>query len=551
MSTAAPPANRGRLTLLGTSGPGTADPMVVGAKAAGLLRMADAGLSVPPGFVLGTSVSADYRSAGRRLPEDVDDLLERGMRSVEQATGRQFGSPRRPLLVSVRSGAPASMPGMLDTVLDVGLCDLTLDGLVRVSGDPGFAWGSYRRLVRSYAEVVEGCPVAPFASALEEALAAHEVPDAGELDVAANRTLVARFLDLYRVLAGRTFPQDPAEQLRGAVEAVLRSWDSPRAVEYRRLEGLTGLPGTAVTVQAMVFGTLGVASGAGVGFTRDPATGRNELYVDFLLDAEGEDVVAGRRAAGEPSAAIAAVPGLAERLASVRRTLEATFGDVQDFEFTVEDGTLWLLQTRTAKRTPLAALQTACDLVDEGIIDPATAVERLRPYDLDQITRVTLSAAPGVVPLCRATPASTGVASGRVVLDVEAAVAAAAAGDPVVLVRRDASTEDLAALVVARGLLTAEGARTSHAAVVARQLGVVCLVGCRELDVDLETRTLVLGETRLAEGDAVTLDATTGAVYAGSLELMHERPVELLERVRGWERELPGRPAGRATGTCS
>lgn len=549
MSGGAPPAAGSRLTLVGVPGPGTADPMVVGAKAAGLLRMVDAGLAVPPGFVLGTAVCAEYRAAGRQLPDDVDDLIARGVRSVEQATGRLFGSSRRPLLVAVRSGAPVSMPGMLDTVLDVGLCDATLAGLVRATGDPGFAWGSYRRLVQSYAEVVEGCPAAPFAAALEEALAAHRVPDAGELDVAATRALVARFHDLYRTLVGRPFPQDPSEQLRGAVEAVLRSWDAPRAVEYRRLEDLTGLPGTAVTVQAMVFGTLGVTSGAGVGFTRDPATGRDELYVDFLLDAEGEDVVAGRRTAGDPAPAIAAVPGLAERLASVCRTLEATFGDVQDFEFTVEDGELWLLQTRTAKRSPLAALQIACDLVDEGVIDPATAVARLEPYDLDRITRRSLSAEPGARPLCRATPASAGVASGRVVLDVEAAVAAAAAGDPVVLVRRDASTEDVAALAVAKGLLTVAGARTSHAAVVARQLGVVCLVGCRELDVDLTTRTLRLGAAQLSEGDFVTLDATTGDVYSGSLELLEERPAELVERVRGWERELAGRPVSPARGT--
>lgn len=542
----------GRLVLLGPPGEAAPDPMVVGAKAAGLMRMAGAGLPVPPGFVLGTAVCADALASGGRLPPDVDDLLDRGLRHLERATGRRLGSDRRPLLVAVRSGAPVSMPGMLETVLDVGLCDATLRGLVRATGDPGFAWGSYRRLVQAFAEVVAGCPPAPFAAALEEALAAEGVPDAAELDVAATRALVARCTELFRSLAGRPFPQDPADQLREAVAAVIRSWGSPRATEYRRLEGLAGLPGTAVTVQAMVFGNLGVTSGAGVGFTRDPATGEDALYADFVLDAQGEDVVAGRRPAGDPGPAIAAVPGLAGRLEAVRRDLEALFGDVQDFELTVEDGTLWLLQCRPAKRTPLAALRIACDLVDEGLIDPRTAVARLAPYDLDTIERVALQPHPGVAPLCRATPASTGVASGRVALDVAEAEALHHRGEPVVLVRRDASTEDVAGLAVASGLLTAAGARTSHAAVVARQMGVVCLVGCRDLSVDLATRTACLGGSHLAEGDVVTLDATTGDVYPGALAEVRERPTALVERVRAWQREAsppnvpaPGAAAGR------
>lgn len=526
----------GRLKYLGPVPTGDVDPRVVGAKAAGLLLLCDAGLPVPPGFVLSTDVCADYHARGG-LDPDVVELVTQGVRHLEQEAGRGFGSGRRPLLVSVRSGAPVSMPGMLETVLDIGLCDRTLSGLLRATGDPVFVWDSYRRLVQSYAGVVEGCPSGPFESAVEEAVTRHRVPDVSELDVAALRDLVARLQDLYRSLAGHPFPQDPDRQLLGAVEAVLRSWNADRAVEYRRLEGLSDLAGTAVIVQAMVFGNVGVLSGSGVGFTRDPATGRNDLYVDFLLDVQGEDVVGGRRSAADPGTAVTAVPGLAGQLQLVRRTLEELFGDAQDFEFTVEDGKLWLLQTRTAKRSALAALQIACDLVAEGVIDHATALERLRGYDLDHVARVGLSPHLGTDPLGHATPASAGVASGRIALDAEAALGRARRREPVVLVRQHASTDDVAALSVSKGLLTASGTRTSHAAVVARQLGLVCLVGCDDLSIDLAGRTLRIGGRRLDEDDTITLDATTGSVYPGALELVEERPDDLLELVHAWQQE--------------
>lgn len=504
------------------------------------MQLAEGGLPVPPAFVLSTQVCAEYHAAGGRLDPSVRELLAQGVQHIEQATGRCFGSDSRPLLLAVRSGAPVSMPGMLETVLNVGLCDATLAGMVRATGDPGFAWSCYRRLVQSYGEVVEGLPAAPFTTTVEDALARHGVPDVSELDVAALSSLVKRLQEIYGGLTGRPFPQDPALQLRGAVEAVLSSWDSPRAVEYRRIEGLKDLPGTAVTVQAMVFGNLGATSGAGVGFTRDPATGRNELYVDFLLDAQGEDVVGGRQAACDSERAIAAVPGLAGELQTVRRDLEAAFKDLQDFEFTVEETRLWLLQTRAAKRSPLAALQIACDLVEEGLIDEETALERLRPYDIDQIRRVSLL--PGLVtePLCRATPASGGVASGHVALEVEDTVARAARGERVILVRQDASTDDLAALAVCQGLLTAAGTRTSHAAVVARQLGVVCLVGCDRLVTGLPGRRARIGDKVVSEGDTITLDGSTGLVYSGSLQVVEERPAELIERVRAWQGAAPG-----------
>lgn len=524
-----------RLILLGDN-VGDVDPGTVGAKAANLMRMARAGLAVPSGFVLSTDVCASYHAAGGRFHPDVTTLVTRGMEHIERSTGLRFGAPRRPLLVAVRSGAAVSMPGMLDTILDVGLCDDTLPGLLRATGDPVFVWDSYRRLIESYAAVVDAVPPGPFAAVIDDALRRQRVPVVSELDVAATRDVVRHLQELYRSLAGRPFPQDPMQQLLGALEAVLRSWNAPRAVEYRELQGLTDLTGTAVTVQAMVFGNSGATSGSGVGFTRDPATGENRLYVDFLLNAQGEDVVAGRHAAGNSEPLIASVPGLAHELHTVRRTLEATFGDAQDFEFTVEDGKLWLLQTRTAKRTPWAALQIACDLVDEGLIDERTALERLRPYDLDHISRQQLSPGLDDQPLAGATPASAGVASGRIALQVDAARRHAGRGEPVILVRDQASTDDISALAVCRGLLTATGARTSHAAVVARQLGVVCLVNCSELCIDADAHRLRIGDRQLAEGDTITIDGATGHIYRGSLELVEEHPATLIERVRRWQR---------------
>jgi len=528
------------LFVIGETGARDAGPEAVGAKAYNLMRMSEAGLRVPPGFVLGTRLCRDYHASGGGLGADGGELLARGVRVIERATGLRFGAVRRPLLLAVRSGSAVSMPGMLETILNVGLSEATLPGLLRATGDPVFVWDSYRRLVQSYAEVVEGCPAGPFDAVLHEAMARSAVPVAAELDVGALRGVVQELQAAFHAVAGRPFPQDPMDQLRGAVEAVLRSWNGPRAVSYRALEGLDDLAGTAVTVQAMVFGNMGVTSGSGVGFTRDPATGENRLYVDFLLNAQGEDVVAGRQLAGDPEPLIAAVPGLSHDLQTVRRRLEALFSDAQDFEFTVEEGRLWLLQSRPAKRTPWAAVRIACDLVDEELIDPGTAVRRLEGYDLDAIGRVRLTDGEDARPIGRGMPAGSGVASGRVALTIEAARRYADAGDAVVLVREGASTDDIAGLAVCAGLVTATGARTSHAAVVARQLGVVCTVGCPDLSVDPDRACLRIGAHELAQGDTVTVDGGNGLVYRGELPVRVERPTELLDRVRTWHRSPAG-----------
>ncbi len=548
------PTGEEPLCVIGETRVGDVNIEDVGAKAYNLMRMTEAGLPVPPAFVLGTRVCRDYHGGGAQLGRHVAGLAHRGVRRIERATGLQFGARRRPLLVAVRSGAAASMPGMMETILNIGLSDATLPGLLRATGDPVFVWDSYRRLIQSYGEVVEGCPAAPFAAVLSDATTRSGVPTVAELDVAALQSVVRNLQGVYQSIVGHPFPQDPMAQLLGAIEAVLRSWNGDRAVEYRTLEGLTHLTGTAVTVQAMVFGNMGVTSGSGVGFTRDPATGEDHLYVDFLLNAQGEDVVAGRQAAGDPEPLIAAVPGLAHELQTVRRRLETLFGDAQDFEFTVEDGRLWLLQTRTAKRTPWAALHIACDLVDEELIDPATAVQRLRDVDLDSITRVRLAGGATAQPIAHGMPAGTGIVTGHAVSSIDAVRRYAEDQQTVVLIRDEASTEDISALALCQGLVTATGARTSHAAVVARQLGVVCVVGCQDLTVDMDQGRVTIAAHQLDEGDVITVDGTTGLVYRGEMEVRLERPQELIDRVRCWEdaqthHALDGRPSPSARPT--
>jgi pyruvate, orthophosphate dikinase len=523
------------ICVIGGAGAREHSPAEVGSKAFNLMMMSEAGLATPPAFVLGTQSCREFHEARGRLGDDlVADVLD-GIGEIERQTGQRFGADRRPLLVSVRSGAAVSMPGMLETILNVGLSDATMPSLLRATGNPVFVWDSYRRLIQSYAEVVDGCPAAPFAQVLADAMDEYGVPAAEELDVAALRSVVRGQKEVYGSIVGRPFPQDPREQLLGAVAAVFRSWNSPRAVSYRELQHMTDLTGTAVTVQTMVFGNMGVESGSGVGFTRDPATGENHTYVDFVLNAQGEDVVAGRSVADDSDRTIAAVPGLAHELQSVRRKLEILFRDVQDFEFTVQERKLWMLQTRAAKRTPWAALRIACDLVDEGLIDVPTAIERLSGYELDSISRFRMADEQDAEILGRGTPASDGIGSGRLALTIAAAQRFSRDGDPVVLVRAEASTEDIVGFTISRGFVTATGARTSHAAVVARQLGVACVVGCESLFVDVEHGRIRLGEGDLLEGEFITVDGSTGLVYRGEPTSYVERPDELLRRVEDWK----------------
>jgi pyruvate, orthophosphate dikinase len=496
----------------------------VGAKAHNLARMAALGLPVPPAFVLAT----DWCGQAQGLQPAV---WQGALQQLEQLTGRRFGDARHPLILSVRSGAAVSMPGMMETLLDIGLCDRTLQGFVRLTGNPRLAWDAYRRLVAGFGETVLGVDAAVFEADLHALTAG---ADERRLDFAELRQLTQLHLASVQRETGRAFPQDPQAQLQQAIGAVFRSWDAPKAREYRSLHQVPQGLGTAVTVQAMVFGNAGGTSGAGVGFTRHPSTGDPEPWVDFLFQAQGEDVVSGRRSASGHASLSRVAPALWQELLGDLARLEAAFGDMQDFEFTVEDGRLWLLQTRSGKRTPQARARIALDLHDEGLIDAEEALRRTQGLDEQALAveRVALEGAAGdAVPLARADSAAHGVACGEIALDEERARSRHAAGVPVLLLRQDAETRDLVALDAACGLLTARGARTSHAAVVARQMGKVCLVGCAELVIDLPRRRIRLGGTELPEGEVLTLDGNQGLVYRDRVHTVREAPRALLLRL--------------------
>lgn len=498
----------------------------VGNKAWNLMRMAAAGLTVPAGFVLPASWS--------KCP--FEDALGEGIEKLEKATGLGFGSSRRPLLVSVRSGSAVSMPGMLATVLNAGLNPESVEGLIRLTGNPRLAWDCYRRLIQGYAEVVGGLPAGPFDELVAEAISRDGVEGDRDLDFRTLRQLARDMSDRFHELAGEAFPADPREQLRRAAAAVFASWNAPKAVAYRQLNKIGDHLGTAVTVQTMVFGNAGGESGAGVGFTRNPASGERELYLDFRFNGQGEDVVAGRHRTQDRERLRRILPAVWRQIEAASRRLEDVFRDAQDFEFTVQNGALYLLQSRDAKRTDWAALRIAVDLVREKIIDPREARRRLCWIDLANVSRTRFEKHAADV-LARAEAASIGVASGPAACGSRAAGRMAKEGLTPILVRRDIATEDIAGIASAGGILTATGSRTSHAAVVARQLGKVCLVGCAGLTVDEDAKSCTIGGRTLHEGDIISLDGNEGCVYAGALQAVRERPSRELEIIASWEKQ--------------
>ncbi len=506
----------------------------IGFKAYNLAAMAAAGLPVPQGFVLSTGFCRECDGSNGRAPVNLREMLAEGIRHVERESGLAFGGRRKPLLVSVRSGAPVSMPGMMETVLDVGVNDDTVHAIVRATGNPRLAWDCYRRLVQSFAEVVHECAPAPFEARLDRCLAACGAASPQEIDFRSLADLTRDFLTLFEGQTGAPFPQDPMAQLEAATLAVFRSWRAPKAATYRRTQGLDDAMGTAVTVQRMVFGNAGGMSGAGVAFTRDPATGENALYMDFLFNAQGEDVVSGRRALENEVPLGRLLPEAVDQLERVARTLEERFRDAQELEITIEDGALYLLQTRTAKRTPWAALRIAVEQVEAGLIDADEGLARLAQIDLEHIQETSFARPDEVEVLARAVSAGIGIATGRIALDSETAARWAAEGEEVVLVRNEAATSEIAGIVACHGLLTAVGSRTSHAAVVARQLGKVCLVGCNDLAIDMAARHCRIGGRVLAEGDWLCLDGNAGRVLAGHPEVVTRRPTEWLQRVESW-----------------
>ncbi|MGJ4997014.1 PEP/pyruvate-binding domain-containing protein [Bradyrhizobium sp. HKCCYLS3077] len=518
----------------------------VGAKAANLARMAALDLPVPPAFVLPVQLCADVVAGKSQATRQLIDDLKEGIAFLEQATGKTFGCSRNPLLVSVRSGAARSMPGMLDTVLNVGCTSRAVRGLVRATGRPRLAWDCRRRLLESYAETVIGLEPGPLAERLNQMIAAEGVANERELDSEALERLAADERRPLEDFDDDGWLEDADVQLERSARAVYRSWISERARTYRRLEGLEHLKGTAVTVQAMVFGNGGTSSGAGVAFSRDPSTGVDEPVIDVLFDSQGEDVVSGRRTAETEAALSRALPEVAQQLRATLKRLEGAFRDVQDIEFTIEEGRLWILQTRAAKRTPRAALRIAVDLVHEGLITPEEALGRIEGLALDALTETSLISARE--PAAIGVAASGGVATGRAAFDSASAERLAATGDPVILIRHDTSTADVAGFAAASGIVTAVGARTAHASLVARQMGKPCVVGCAAIRVDGDAHQARIGDTVIASEDWITVDGNAGQVHLGRGEIVVRRPEAELAEVSKWRKprgaagSLPGVP---------
>ena len=519
---------------------------LLGGKGANLAEMAAIGLPVPPGFTVTTALCNAYYAEGRALPAGLEAEIAAGLAHVERIAGAGFGDPERPLLVSVRSGARASMPGMMDTVLNLGLNDETAEGLARQSGDPRFAYDSYRRLIQMYGDVVLGVEHRAFEELLEREKEArgHRL----DTDMAADDwfRLIADYKALVRAETGSDFPQDARAQLRGAVRAVLDSWMNARAVTYRRLHGIPAEWGTAVTVQAMVFGNMGEDCATGVAFTRDPSTGEAALYGEYLVNAQGEDVVAGirtpravseagRAASGTETPSMErAMPDAFAALQEVMGRLESHYRDMQDVEFTLQRGTLWILQTRSGKRTAKAALRIAVDMARAGLVSEAEALGRVDPLALEQLLHPTLDPdAPRAV-LARGLPASPGAACGKVVFNADEAEDRAARGEAVILLRTETSPEDIHGMHAAKGIVTSRGGMTSHAAVVARGMGRPCITGAGELRIDEAARACRAGDALIAAGDVVTIDGASGELLQGAVPTIEPALSDDFSTLMGW-----------------
>ena len=513
----------------GVSDGGAGDKNLLGGKGANLAEMASIGLPVPPGFTISTEMCTRYYEEGEIFPDSVRAEVAAGIAHVEGITGKLFGDAANPLLVSVRSGARVSMPGMMDTVLNLGLNDVTVEGLATGSGDERFAWDSYRRFIQMYSDVVLELDHGAFEEALEIAKEDKGYSLDTEMTAEDWKALVRRYKDLVQELWAKPFPQDVQEQLWGAIGAVFGSWQSERAKVYRRLNDIPGDWGTAVNVQAMVFGNMGDTSATGVAFTRDPSKGDRAYYGEFLINAQGEDVVAGIRtpqyltkAARDEAGAKApsmeeAMPEVYTELARVFDLLETHYRDMQDIEFTVQEGKLWMLQTRSGKRTAKAALKIAVEMANEGLIDQETAILRVDPQALDQLLHPTLDPEAPRDVIAKGLPASPGAASGIIVFDAETAELRAERGDSVVLVRIETSPEDIHGMHAARGILTARGGMTSHAAVVARGMGRPCVSGAGTLAIDAKAKRMRVSGREFHEGDIITIDGSTGEVMAGEV----------------------------------
>ena len=515
---------------------------LLGGKGAGLAEMTNAGLPVPPGFTITTEACNDYFTAGEQLPAGLWDDVLAAVREVEGLTGKGFGNAADPLLVSVRSGAKFSMPGMMDTVLNLGLNEETLHGMVALTGNERFGWDAYRRFIQMFGRIVMEVKPERFDEALEAKKHARGVEQDTELTADDLRELVDEFKAIVRADTGRDFPSDPYEQLDLAIKAVFASWFGKRAMDYRNNQHIAHDLGTAVNVVTMVFGNMGDDSGTGVAFTRDPNTGEKTLYGEYLTNAQGEDVVAGIRTAPKIAQMQTDMPEVYSEFQRIGQQLERHYRDVQDLEFTIERGKLYMLQTRSAKRTAAAAVRIATDLVDEGLITKEEALGRIEPAHVDQLLRDQFdpAARTAATRLAKGLNASPGAAVGKAVFDADTAVEWVANGERVVLVRIETSPDDFHGMAVAQGILTARGGATSHAAVVARQIGKPCVAGCHELHIDYAAGTAEANGVRFAQGDWISVDGSTGEVFLGPLPTVSARFEDQpeLQTILGWADEV-------------
>ncbi len=492
---------------------------LLGGKGANLAEMTNLGIPVPPGFTISTAVCDYYYKNNNRYPETLQTLIDENLKKLEQAMGAGFGDKGNPLLVSVRSGAAVSMPGMMDTILNLGLNDETVAGLIKKTGNERFAWDGYRRFINMFGDVVMGIPHSEF----EKELHATKKKWKAELDTDLNseglKEVVAKYKIVFKKHTKKDFPQSPREQLDSAIHAVFGSWNSERAIKYRKIENITGLLGTAVNVQAMVFGNMGNTSGTGVAFTRNPSTGENKFYGEFLINAQGEDVVAGIRTPEPIDRLAKMMPSVYRQLEEIYQKLENHYRDMQDIEFTIQEGTLFLLQTRTGKRTAHAAVKIAVDMHKAGLIDKKTAVQRVKPSQLDQLLHPTIDPKFKYKAAAKGLPASPGAAVGEAVFSADVAEERGKKGHKVILVRAETSPEDIGGMNEAQGILTSTGGMTSHAAVVARGMGKCCVAGCASVIVDDKAKSCTIGGQKVKQGDIISLNGSTGEVILGNVPL--------------------------------
>ena len=512
---------------------------LLGGKGANLAEMTNLGLPIPQGFTITTEACTDYYENGEKISKEIQNQIFKALKELEKIQGKKFGDTKDPLLVSVRSGARASMPGMMDTILNLGLNDEAVEGFAKKTNNPRFAYDSYRRFIQMYSDVVMEVNKSFFEKIIDELKEEKGVVYDTELDVDDLKELVKRFKKVYSDhMNGEEFPQDPKDQLMGAVKAVFRSWDNPRAIVYRRMNDIPGDWGTAVNVQSMVFGNMGDTSGTGVAFTRNPATGEKGIYGEYLINAQGEDVVAGVRTPQPITKLASDLPECYEEFMTLAQKLEDHYRDMQDMEFTIQEGKLYFLQTRNGKRTAHAAIKIACDLVDEGMIDEKEAVNRIDAKSLDQLLHPTFDpkSLKEAEVVGEGLAASPGAAAGKVVFTAEEAkkLGKGGKGERVVLVRLETTPEDIEGMVASQGILTARGGRTSHAAVVARGMGTCCVAGCGAINLNEEKHEFTLGENTFHEGDYISLDGNTGKIYKGDIKTVDATVSGDFGRIMDW-----------------